>query len=224
MRATLLLASALAGCAHGAWLGTAPALAPAPTVEAAVSPLLARMPPGAERDVVVTTAEGTFAVELRSGFPLASAPYAPDGDPEARARALLTPAERALTDDVPVVRTPGEGIVAAAYVHDGGGRRIELHDRALALDERLFCGTPDAPERHSVRTLLHEFAHAIQAYAPARLRARFRAVGPRSPTTLGDSVDEAMAEAFSLYKCDPEALRRVAPRQHRFFARGRHLP
>lgn len=50
------------------------------------------------------------------------------------------------------------------------------------------------------------------------------AVGEGAPTDYGRSSPiEAFAEAFALYKADPEALRRALPAAHAFFASGRHV-
>ena len=38
------------------------------------------------------------------------------------------------------------------------------------------------------------------------------------------SSDEAFAEAFSLYRADPEACKRISPEASAFFAAGRHIP
>ncbi len=38
-----------------------------------------------------------------------------------------------------------------------------------------------------------------------------------------ESAAEAFAEAFSLFRSDPDALRRVAPEVLDFFQRGKHL-
>jgi hypothetical protein len=48
-----------------------------------------------------------------------------------------------------------------------GELRIEMYDRAFHGDDILFVGSPRAPERESVRLILHEIGHAI-AMAPIR--------------------------------------------------------
>lgn|GEM_PF-6504778 len=228
IRSLIALASLLTGCAHASWIGTAPKIEAAASVEEAVMPLLERMPPGAERDVVVRTPAGRFAVELRRGHtPQVQAVPWPEAevDSAAAARALLSHDERARIHEVAITAVgPGAGDQTARYVADGSRYRIEVFDRAFELDARLFCGPPTRPQPHSVRTVLHEVMHALQSYGRNRLRRRFRAVGGRSPTGLGEGIDEAMAESFSLYRCDPEALRRVAPRQWAWFERDGHLP
>ena len=174
-------------------------------------------------------------------------------------------------------------------VVEGTERWIELYDCAFRDDDIVFVGSPRAPERASVRLILHEIGHAI-ASAPvhdfnralqeladdgkktsaeyletrahalaadrraldeiavrlgkvaARLQALAKrlagvhATGPavtafgRVPgaasgiTSYGRAGPaEAFAEAFSLFRADPEALRRVSPEALEFFQRGEHL-
>jgi hypothetical protein len=166
---------------------------------------------------------------------------------------------------------------------------IEIYDCAFRGDDILFAGSPAAPERESVRLILHEIGHAIatrpihdfdrdlrqlaadgaktseefsefRAHASAadarvfaqidgplartadRLRAVAKRLGEAHPpgpavtafshvpgaasgiTRYGrESPGEAFAEAFSLFRADPEALRRVSSEVLEFFERGKHL-
>ena len=74
------------------------------------------------------------------------------------------------------------------------------------------------------------FAEAIRVWRRARssdpvIEAFRRARGPeRGPTPYGrKNIHESFAEAFGLFKTDPDALMRVMPRTAAWFAQGGHV-
>lgn len=135
------------------------------------------------------------------------------------------------------------------YISAGGQRTIYLYDATINYDESKFIGTPDAPLLATAQCLLHEIGHALAD--PSRtarssnsmsllgeagptdadpddssVLAAYKAVRGklRGPTPYGaTSLSESFAESFALFRADPEALSRVAPRVHEWFLRGGHL-
>jgi hypothetical protein len=94
-----------------------------------------------------------------------------------KALSLLSEEERAFISRVPIVREHKplallvdpmwSEHVAALYTQRKGVSRIELYDRMLDEDARLFCGSPEAPLQRSVWHIVHEFGHAIADASPA---------------------------------------------------------
>jgi len=116
---------------------------------------------------------------------------------------------------------------------------IDVYDLAFA-DTAAFVGPVHAPLPLGALTVVHEIGHAL---ADAPLRAawlgdapvegrggpvigawRAMRLGPGPTPYANKSAHEAFAEAFALYKLDPEALQRAMPEAVAFFAAGGHLP
>lgn len=159
----------------------------------------------------------------------------------ADALARLTPAEQARVGDVVLRRmavsrrAPGREL--AWFDPLDAPPSIEVYDLAFAAAS-AFVGPVDAPVDPATLTLVHELGHAL-ADAPLReaggwsptltrggpvIRA-FRALDlPPGPTPYARrSVHEAFAEAFALWKLDPDALRRTQPDALAWFEAGGHL-
>lgn len=114
----------------------------------------------------------------------------------------------------------GFSVLAATYVHDEGSRRIEVYNQALSADDTVFIGSVEAPSPALHRVLVHELAHAV-ALGPAPEAGRWsplarayehQRAGRPGPTSYGaSSPEEGLAEAYSLWLLDADALERVQP-------------
>lgn len=156
---------------------------------------------------------------------------------------LLSENERHQVAEVRYIRTnepPAREDGLAFY--DGREHAILVFD--TSMQSTRFVGSVEAPHHPMVATFLHELAHAIDSRR--RLRAedmeaykarqtegkrlqrpsdRFRDAfdGLAVSVYARSSSTEAFAEAFSLYKADPAALRRISPEAWAWFDAEEHL-
>jgi hypothetical protein len=116
---------------------------------------------------------------------------------------------------------------------DAQGACVDLFDSALDGWRATFVGTPPDPHAPQLLLLAHELGHAVAARGQPRrgalspVEAAYAAVAgaANGPTRYGRrSPTEGFAEAFALYKVDPDALRRALPEVHAWFVAGGHLP
>jgi hypothetical protein len=162
----------------------------------------------------------------------------------------LSPGELEALRGVEYVRGSAEPVgplvdgLVARYAFDEAGGRIEVFDAATDPGIDRFVGSPEAPLHAALHPILHELGHALsdaparraQAEALEESAGRWRASNPVTaayaavaaeavgPTRYGRTAPaEGFAEAFALYHLDPEALLRVMPGVHAWFAAGEPL-
>lgn len=146
----------------------------------------------------------------------------------------LSADERKVLANVPFIRRKKDvaehvpGGAAGLYAQDGCKARVLIFDAALHADAWKFIGEPEAPLQASIKTLLHEFGHAIHSRPGRMLLCDLE----RREHTLQGQINafnrrpEAQrrgpeaARAAQAIKAEVAALERDAKRARHFVERG----